>query len=34
MERWHLARDNDDETLEDINKILVSIGMLSFFNKK
>ena len=33
MERWHLARDNDDETLEEINRILVSIGMLGWFNR-
>lgn len=33
MERWHLARDNDDETLEEINKILVSIGRLRWFNR-
>jgi hypothetical protein len=33
MERWHLARDNDDETLEEINRILVSIGRLGFFNR-
>ena len=32
MERWHLARNNDDETLEEINKILVSIGRLGWFN--
>ena len=33
MERWHLARDNDDETLEEINRILVSIGRLGWFNR-
>lgn len=33
MERWHLARDNDDETLEEINRILVSIDRLGFFNR-
>lgn len=34
MERWHHARDNDDETLEKINDILVEIGLLGWFNKK
>ena len=34
MERWHLARDNDNETLEKINNILYEIGLLTFFNKK
>lgn len=34
MERWHFGRSDDDETLEGINRILVSIGRLSFFNKK
>lgn len=33
MIRWHLARSNDDETLEEINKILVSIGRLGWFNR-
>jgi hypothetical protein len=33
MERWHHARDNDNETLEDINNILVEIGLLDWFNK-
>lgn len=33
MERWHLARDNDDETLEEINRILVGIGRLGWFNR-
>lgn len=33
MERWHLARDNSDETLENINETLVKLGLLSFFNK-
>jgi hypothetical protein len=33
MERWHLARDNDNETLEEINKILVSTGRLEWFNR-
>ena len=32
MERWHLARDNDDETLEEINRILVSIGRLGWLH--
>lgn len=33
MIRWQLARSNDDETLEEINKILVSIGRLGWFNQ-
>ena len=33
MERWHLARDNDNETLQGINDALVKIGSLSWFNK-
>lgn len=33
MERWHLARDNDNETLQGINDALVKIGLLSWFNK-
>lgn len=33
MERWHLARDNDGETLEKINRILVGIGRLGWFNR-
>jgi hypothetical protein len=34
MERWHHARDNDNETIEKINEIMVSIGKLEWFNKK
>jgi len=34
MERWHHARDEDKETLQKINDILVSIGRLGWFNKK
>lgn len=34
MERWHLARDNDAETLQGINDVLVSIGLLGWFNKQ
>jgi hypothetical protein len=34
MERWHLARDNDGETLEEITSILFSIGRLAFFNRE
>ena len=34
MERWHLGRDNDAETLNDINNILYKNGYLSFFNDK
>ena len=33
MERWHLGRDNDDETLENINQSLVDIGLLGWFNR-
>lgn len=34
MERWHFARDNDDETLQKINDILVGINKLQWFNEK
>lgn len=34
MERWHLCRENDYDTLMEINDILVEIGLLSFFNSK
>jgi len=34
MERWHLGRDNDTETLNDINDVLYKNGYLSFFNDK
>ena len=34
MERWHLGRDNDSETLNDINNILNKNGYLTFFNDK
>ena len=34
MERWHHARDNDGETLQKINDILLGIGKLEWFNKK
>jgi len=33
MERWHMGRDNDDETLTGINAALVKIGKLLHFNK-
>jgi hypothetical protein len=33
MERWHLGRDEDEETLEHINQSLVDIGLLGWFNK-
>lgn len=33
MERWHLCRDNDSETLQGINDVLLNIGLLDFFNK-
>ena len=34
MQRWHLGRDNDDETLQLINKIMLDNGMLLFENGK
>jgi hypothetical protein len=34
MERWHHARDNNEETLESINNILYDAGMLWWFNQK
>jgi len=34
MERWHLARDNDAETLQGINDALVKIGLLAWFNRQ
>jgi protein-arginine kinase activator protein McsA len=34
MQRWHLGRDNDDETLELINKIMLDNGMLLWENGK
>lgn len=34
MERWHLGRDKDNETLEHINQSLVDIGLLGWFNKE
>ena len=34
MERWHLGRDEDYDTLMDITDILVELGLLSFFNNK
>jgi len=34
MIRWHHARDNNKETLQKINDILVSIGRLGWFNKQ
>jgi hypothetical protein len=33
MERWHLSRDNDSETLEKINGILYKSGHLLWFNE-
>jgi len=33
MERWHLGRDDDAETLRLINEILKKAGLLSFFNR-
>jgi hypothetical protein len=33
MERWHLGRDEDEETLQNINDILVGIGLLGWHNK-
>lgn len=29
MERWHLGRDDDKETLEEISEILIEAGFLS-----
>jgi ribosomal protein S8 len=34
MERWHHGRDNDDEALEEINKIMYEAGYLKWFNEK
>ena len=34
MERWHLCREDDYDTLMEINDILVELGLLSFFNNK
>ena len=34
MERWHLCREDDYDTLMEINNILVELGLLSFFNNK
>jgi hypothetical protein len=34
MERWHLGRDNDGETLQKINDLLYSAGYLKWFNQK
>jgi hypothetical protein len=34
MEQWHHARDNDKETLEKINEILVNANRLEWFNKE
>lgn len=31
MERWHLGRENDDEALEQISKILKASGRLNAF---
>jgi len=33
MERWHLSRDNDSETLEKINSILYKAEHLLWFNE-
>ncbi len=33
IERWHLCRSENEETLEAINAILLGHGMLKFFNK-
>lgn len=34
MERWNLARDNDDETCEAIDAVLKQNNYLQFFTKK
>jgi hypothetical protein len=34
MERWNHARDNDNETLEKINEILLNANRLEWFNKE
>jgi len=34
MERWHLGRDNDDETLAEINRILLELGLLTWHNQE
>ena len=34
MERWHLCREDDYDTLMEINTILVGLGLLSFLNNK
>jgi len=33
MERWHHARDEDGETLQKINDVLLGLGKLEWFNK-
>ena len=34
MERWNLGRENDTETLENINEIMFKIGRQTFFKAK
>jgi len=34
MQRWHLSRDNDHETIDNINKLLVKNGRLQWENGK
>lgn len=34
MERWHLGRSNDDDTLNNISNALYNVGRLRFFVKK
>jgi len=34
MQRWHLSRDNDDETLNAINDLMVTHGRLQWENGK
>lgn len=34
MERWHFARAEDEETLEEINRILAESGRLKHFNRE
>jgi len=33
MERWHHARDEDGETLQKINDVLLELGKLEWVNK-
>lgn len=33
MERWHHARDNEREALENINALMCEAGYLKWFNE-